>query len=129
MKQCQKFHFLRCVIGLGRSYLHKNARRHIYVCIGERERDPYVHTWMISWLVVVVVEKQVSACWSDFCKLNFGKHYESQSMPALWRPIKSGGKIGINLWSVLLTHRGFSLFDRERGRRVKRRSGGKKVFA
>lgn len=69
---------------------------------------------MISWLVVVVVEKQVSACWSDFCKLNFGKHYESLSVPALWRPIKSGGKIGINLWSVLLTHRGFSLLNRER---------------
>lgn len=37
---------------------------------------------MISWLVVVVVEKQVSAAaaawWSDFCKFNFGKHYESQ---------------------------------------------------
>lgn len=63
MKQCQKFHFLRCVIGLGRSYLHKDAHTHTQTRtwrVRERLICTYV-AWMISCHVVVVVEKQVSA--------------------------------------------------------------------
>lgn len=95
------------------------------------ERDPYVHTWMISCHVVVVVEKQVSArcCCClvvrHFCKLNFGKHYESQyTIPYHTKPApalatyQNWGKIGIKFWSVL-TYRIFTAQWRRREESVR----------
>lgn len=116
MKQCQKFHFLRCVIGLGRSYLHKDAHTQTRTW---RERDPYVHMllgWSLAMSLWSLKSKFLPAAagqtllqiklWKALWITLYAMEYHTKPALAL-ATYQNWGKIGIQFWSVS-THRIFT---------------------